>query len=215
VEISPFAQPAQIPEWLAARGFQPGRKWAKMYRGNDPTPATSTKLRVEIIGEDQADAYADVVLSVFHMPPAYRPLVKGSIGKPGWYHYLAFTEDKPVSAAAMFVNGDVAWLGFATTLKKRRRRGGQSALLGRRIADGLALGCKWFVAETEEDTPERPSYSFQNMVRYGFKLAYQQRKYVHRSPMSRAKVVRRALFIAAYSLRFGWQRFMQTRKNEK
>jgi hypothetical protein len=210
--VSSLAQPAQYPEWLAARGFKPGRNWAKVYRGNEPAPAVSTDLRVETIGKDQADAYADVVLSVFGLTPAYRPLFKGNVGKPGWYHSLAFAGGKPVSAGAMYINGEVAYLDFSGTLKTHRRRGAQSAMLARGVEMGLALGCKWFVAETVEDTPERPNPSYHNMLRNGFKLAYLQRGYFHQPPASLAKQVRRALFVAAYGLRFEWQRLMQQRK---
>jgi hypothetical protein len=211
-QVSPLAQPAQYSEWLAARGFKPSRNWAKVYRGNEPAPTISTDLRVEKIEKDQADAYANVALSVFEMPPALRPLVKGNVGKPGWHHYLAFDGEKPVSAAAMFVNGEVGWLGFGSTLKKYRKRGGQGAMFARRIQDGLASGCKWFVTETGEDTPEDPNPSYHNMLRSGFKLAYLRRNYVHQPPASPVKEVRRALFVAAHSLRYEWQRLTQQTK---
>jgi hypothetical protein len=212
VQICPLVQPAPYPGWFAARGFKPVRSWAKMCRGNEPAPAVSTDLRMEAIGEDQASAYADVVLSVFGMTPAYRPLVEGNVGKPGWHQYLAFDGEKPVSAAGMYINGEAAWLSFASTLKTHRERGGQSAMLARRIEDGLALGCKWFIAETKEDTPDRPNPSYRNMLRSGFELAYLQRYYFHQTPASPVKKVHRALFVAAYSLRFEWQRLMQKRK---
>jgi len=211
-QISSLAQPAQLPEWLAARGFKPGRNWAKVYRGNEPVPAISIDLRVEKIGKDQADAYADVVIPVFGMTPAYRPLVKGSVGKPGWHHYVAFDGKKPVSAAAMYINGDVAWLGFMGTRKSYRRRGAQSALGARCGEEGLALGCKWFVAEIKEEVPETPNPSYHNSKRGEFKLGYMQRSFIHQPPEGLVKKVRRALFIAAYSLKFEWQRLMQQRK---
>lgn len=210
--VSSFAQPAQYPEWFAARGFKPGRNWVKMYRGNEPAPVISTDLRVEKIGKDQADAYADVILSVFGMTSAYRPLLKGNVGKPGWHHSLAFAGDKPVSAGAMFVKGEMAWMHLSGTLKRYRGRGAQSAMLARGIEMGLALGCKWFIAETKEDTPDRPNPAYHNMMRYGFKLAYLEKCYYHQPPMSLVKKVRRVLFVASYGLKFGWQRFMQQGK---
>jgi hypothetical protein len=213
MEVGPLALPAQYPEWLSARGFkQGGRNWAKMYRGNEPAPAISTDLRVEPIEKDQADAFANVLLPVFGITPAYRPLVEGVVGKPGWHHYLAFAGKKPVSTAAMFINGDVAWLGFMSTLKTYRNRGGQRVMFARCIEEGLALGCKWFVAETEEDTLEQSNPSHRNMLRSGFKLAYMRRNYTHRSPASPKEKVRRALFVGTYSLKFEWQHLMQQRK---
>jgi hypothetical protein len=207
-QLSPLAQPAQCPEWLDARGFTPSRNWAKVYRGNEPAPVIPTDLRVEMIGADQAEAFADVVLPAFGMPAVLRPLVKGIVGQPGWHHYLAFDGEKPVSAAAMFVNGEVGWLGFGSTLKKHRKRGGQGALFASRIEAGRVLGCKWFATETGEDTPENPNPSYHNMLRCGFKLAYLRRNYVHQPPEKPLHINewRRALFVAAYTLRFEWQR---------
>jgi hypothetical protein len=204
-----------MPEWLAARGFKPGRNWAKMFRGNEPAPAISTDLRVEKIGKEQADAFAGVTLPVWGMPPAGRPLLKGNVGQPGWHHYLAFDGDKPVSVAAMFVKDEIGWLGFASTLKKYRKRGGQGAMFARRIQDGLALGVKWFVTETGEDTPEDPNPSYHNMLRSGFKLAYLRRNYVHLSPMNPMRQVRRVILVGAYSLKFEWQRLMPPERSSK
>ncbi len=209
VQLCPITQPAQISDWLAERGFKPHRNMAKVYRGTEPVPAISTDLRVEMIGEDQADAYASVVLPVFGLRPAYRPLVKANVGKPGWHHCLAFAGEKPVAAAAMFMNNEVAWLGFGSTLRTHRRRGGESAVIARLIQEGLDIGCQWFVGETDEDTPEHPISSYHNTMRIGFKLAYLRRNYYHQPPMSHLEKVYRALFVAAYSLKFEWQRLLQ------
>lgn len=89
-QISPLAQPSHLPEWLNARGFTKGRNWAKVYRGNEPAPSVATDLRIETIGEKQADAFADVALAAFGMPQELRLLVNGNVGKLGWHHYLAF-----------------------------------------------------------------------------------------------------------------------------
>ena len=182
VQVSPLAQPSQLPEWLNARGFTKDRNWAKVYRGNESCPSVPTDLRIESIGIEHADAFAEVALTAFGMPPEFRPLVNSIVSKPGWHHYLAFDGEQPVSAAAMFVKDDVGWLGFGSTLESHRKRGGQGAMFERRIKDGLSLGCKWFVTETGEDTPEDPNPSYHNMLRTGFKLAYLRPNYVHQPP---------------------------------
>jgi hypothetical protein len=181
-QISPLAQPAQLPEWLEKRGLVRKRNWAKAYRGDEPAPQVSTNLRVESIGKKYAEAYAQVALQAFEMPPELAPMLAGSIEKPGWLHYLGFDGDEPVSTAAMFVAGEVAWLGFGSTLESHRQRGGQGAMFSRRIEDGLKLGCKWFVTETGEDAPGIPNPSYHNMLRSGFKLAYLRPNYVHLNP---------------------------------
>ena len=57
--------------------------------------------------------------------------------------------------------------------------------MARRIEDGRALGCRWFVTETGEDTPERPNPSFRNMLRSGFALGYHRANYM---PPARATI---------------------------
>ena len=182
-QISPWAQPSYLPEWLIARGFTKGRNWAKVYRGNEPAPSVSTDLRIESIGKEHADVFADVALTAFEMPPELRPVISSNVGKSGWHHYLGFDGEQPVSAAAMFVKDDVGWLGFGSTLESHRKHGGQGAMFARRIQDGLSLGCKWFVTETGEDTPEDPNPSYHNMLRSGFKLAYLRPNYVRQPPI--------------------------------
>ncbi len=183
-QISPSAQPAHIAEWLDSRGFTKGRNWAKFYRGDEPAPSILTDLKIQSIGKEYADAFSDVALAAFGMPPELHPFLSGHIGKSGWHHYLGFDGEQPVAAAAMYVKDGIAWLGFGSTLESHRKRGGQGAMFARRIADGLKLGCKWFVTETGEDTPENPNPSYHNMLRSGFKLAYLRPNYVHQPPGS-------------------------------
>jgi hypothetical protein len=178
-QISPLARPAQIFNWLEIRGFKPGRNWAKVYRGNEPPIRVSTGLRIEEISSERGDEFAEVALTAFEMPAELHPMLTGNIAKAGWHHYLAFDGNLPVSAGAMYVSGEVAWLGFGITLTSHRNRGGQGALFARRIEDGLKLGCKWFVTKTGEDTPEAPNPSYHNMIRHGFKLAYLRPNYIH------------------------------------
>jgi hypothetical protein len=170
-QISPVAQPPELPGWLESRGFVRSRNWGKFYRGNEPAPVAPTDLTVKLIGEEHAGAFSDVVLTAFEMPAELGPMVGAIVGAPGWNAYVAFDGEQAVSAAALYVAGDIGWLGFGSTLESHRKRGGQGALFARRIEDGLKLGCKWFVAEAAEDTPEAPNPSYHNMLRAGFQLA--------------------------------------------
>lgn len=179
VQLSPAAQPPELPAWLKLRGLAFRNNWAKMVRGNEPPPAAQTNLRIERIGPESADAFGRIALESFEMSPVLLPFMSCHVGMPGWLHYLGFDAARPVSAAAMFISGDVAWLGFGSTLASHRGRGAQGALFARRIADGLAAGCKWFVTETGEDTPEDPNPSYRNMLRAGFKLAYMRPNFAH------------------------------------
>jgi hypothetical protein len=53
--------------------------------------------------------------------------------------------------------------------------------MARRIADGAALGCRWFTSETGQDLPDKPNPSFHNMLRTGFSVAYHRPNYTPES----------------------------------
>lgn len=184
VPVSPMAQPDQVTDWLKARDFKNMYSWVKMYRGNEPASSSPTDLKIISIGKQHADSFATVALTAFEMPSEFHSFMSGPISKPGWHHYLGYDGKQPVSAAAMFVKDDVGWLGYGCTLDSHRRRGGQGAMFERRITDGLAFGCKWFITDTWKETSEDPNPSYHNMLRAGFKLAYARPNYVFQPPKS-------------------------------
>jgi hypothetical protein len=172
VQLSPSAQPGDLSQWLHGAGLVRRDRWTKVYRDAAPSAPVVTDLRIAIAGVGDAATFAEVTTNGFGMPPAWRGWIAAGVGRPHWRHYLAWSGDVAVAGAALYVVGDVGWLGVASTLPSARRRGAQSALMARRIEDGRALGCRWFVTETGEDTPARPNPSFRNMVRAGFSVAY-------------------------------------------
>jgi hypothetical protein len=178
VQLSPAAQPPAIREWLGESGLAPRDRWAKMYRRDEPAAAVHTDLRIDAVRPGQAETFAEVVTGGFGMPASFRPWLAATVGRPQWRHYLAWNGEDPVAGAALFIAGDVGWLGVASTLPPARRRGAQGALMARRIEDGRALGCRWFVTETGEDTPARPNPSYRNMIRAGFTFAYHRENFM-------------------------------------
>jgi hypothetical protein len=178
VHISPSVQPPEIHDWLRWRGFWLHNQFAKFYRDNQPPLENNTDLRIELTGPDYADAFAYVVTQTFGVPEYMYPWMKAVVGRPNWYHYVAWDGEEPAAAGAMYIRDKIGWLGHGSTLPAFRRRGAQGAILSRRIQDGINLGCEWFIADTDEDTPERPNASYRNMLRNGFKLAYMRWNYL-------------------------------------
>jgi hypothetical protein len=178
VQLSPAAQPVAIREWLAEAGLKLRDRWTKVYRGAEPAAAVTTAFRTAPVALEQAATFGEVVAAGFGMPPLFRPWLAATVGRPGWRHYLAWNGDAAVAGAALYVHGDAGWLGVASTLPAARGGGAQSALMARRIEDGRALGCRWFVTETGEETPARPNPSFRNMMRAGFRVAYHRENFM-------------------------------------
>ena len=181
MHVTETAQPAELVEWVEAEGYPLSQRWPKLWRTLDgDLPDAASDIRLESIGRELADPYERIVIEAFEFPEALRPVAGGSIGRAGWTHYLGFDGDTPVSAGALYVTDDVAWLGFGTTLATHRGRGAQSALFARRLADARAAGCRLAITETGPDTPEEPNPSFHNMLRAGFQVAYYRPNYVRR-----------------------------------
>jgi hypothetical protein len=181
IQTSPFAQPAELPTWLTARGLVPRGSSAQVVRGVEPPAEARTDLRIQKIGVDYSGAFAEITCAVYGIPIQLQPWLIALVKRPRWHHYLAFAGNEPVAAAALFVDGNIGWTGLAGTLPSHRQRGGQTALLSQRIRDGVTMGCQWFVSECEEETVDHPNPAYHNLLRNGFKLAYLRPNYVEKA----------------------------------
>ncbi len=179
IQVAPTANPHALSAWMEPRGYRRGARWVKMWRRLDDLPKPSTFLRIERVQSDAAEAFSDVVMASFEMPPEVRALTSAVVGRPGWTHYLGYDGQTPVAAGAMYVADGVAWLGYGGTLESFRGRGGQSAMFAARLRDARDLGCRWAITETGAETEASPvNHSYRNMVRLGFRLAYERQNWV-------------------------------------
>lgn len=170
---------------LEKLGFVRDYGWMKFSRGVGPRQAQSD-LHVERIDADRADDFARVVVGGYGMPEWLHEMNARVVGRPGWSCYVAYDGDNPAGAGALFVHpssgraaglgpaalqGALGWLGFGATLPDYRGRGAQSALLAARIEDARKQGCRTVVTETGELEQGRPSSSYRNILRAGFREA--------------------------------------------
>jgi hypothetical protein len=185
--LSPVARPGQVTDWLRRRGFRKKAGRAKLFREAQPPQQANTRLRLEEIGRERAADWYRVLLSVFPKHKAHMPWAEARIGLPGWRHYVAYSGRTPTAIAAMFAQDGAAHLQEAVTVGMFRRRGAQSALISRRIADGLEQGCRLFTSETEAPLPHRSLISYRNLLRAGFEMAYVRPLYVYERPRVRKR----------------------------
>lgn len=158
---------------IEARGFvRTPRPWAKMARPATPAIMVETELRVEQIGPAGIGAYSEIVCAAFGAPPLLGQWFAALAAQPNWRFYLAYDGDKAVAGAALWCDGATAWLGIAATAPQARRRGGQGALMARRIEDARRVGAKLIVTETGEKQPGVVSTSYDNMIRHGFEVVH-------------------------------------------
>jgi GNAT superfamily N-acetyltransferase len=174
VQLSPAAQPPGVSRWLTEAGLAIRDRWTKLYRPASGVDPVQTNLAVHLAGVEVRKIFAEIITTGFGMPVDARPWIESIAGRSGWRCYLAWKDSEPVAGAALYVHGEIAWLGVTSTLPAARRQGAQGALLRRRIEDARRLGCRWLVTETAEELPTRPNPSYHNVRRAGFTVAYQR-----------------------------------------
>ncbi|HEY4216478.1 MAG TPA: hypothetical protein VGM67_05040 [Gemmatimonadaceae bacterium] len=178
---SPDGEPRDMPAQFLARGFALLSSWAKLWRSTAlalPAIEVDPALRTVEIGPEHGAAYECVVGEALGVSCDLRHGIRSTLGQPNWHYYMTFDGDRPIAGGASFIRGEHAWFGLAATQDGDRRRGAQSALLARRIADARSDGCKWISAETPAETEEKPNPSYHNMVRLGFELLYERPNFV-------------------------------------
>jgi hypothetical protein len=178
VALAPQAEPPELPSWLERRGFVSGYGWAKFRRGVADPPEARTALRVERVGASNTEAFAETFVRGYGTPAFFREWLARVPGRDGWHCFLASDGDVPAGAGALYVAGQVGWLGIAATLPEHRRKGAQGAILAARIEAAAASGCEAVVTETGQLLEDRPSASYRNIARAGFDEEYVRPNYL-------------------------------------
>jgi GNAT superfamily N-acetyltransferase len=181
VQVSPAAEPDNYDSIFNKMGFTHHNNWAKFYkRIENKPPDADTNLTVDELMLSETETFDKIINDSFEFGRVSEVLFTQTFKRPGWKHYLAKENNKPIAAASMFVCGKYASLAIAGTLPDERGKGAQKELITRRINDAHNLGCEFVVVETAEDKPEKPSYSNRNMKYFGFEQAYLRPNYVYK-----------------------------------
>ncbi len=161
-------------DWLNQRGYGRGYGWMKFVRDASP-PDLPEREGVEVfeLAEGEGEGFSSIVAEGFELPVWAGTLFYDLPGREGWHCYVAAVDGQPAACAAMLASADgIAEFGLAATLDRARGRGCQTALLRRRIVDAAAIGCHTLFVETGERVADRPSGSYRNILRAGFREAY-------------------------------------------
>lgn len=181
IQLSPYTIQDNLAELLRERGFQHHNNWAKLVRSADqPLPEVHSELKVVRVNQSEAHIYGQILFDSFNWEDERLvDWLASTVAKPGYRHYLALRNDLPVAAAALHTAGIYGSMAFAGTKPEHRNLGAQSILLKTRIADAVKLGCKYIIAETAEDKPQRPVASFRNMLRAEFEVVYLRENWIY------------------------------------
>lgn len=178
----PAAAPASFEQGLPAHGFVPPARcsWAKVARDATPAPHIASELTIEPTTEATLADTTAAIATAFGMPPFMPAWLAALHGRPRWRLYTVAEAGRPVGGGCLYLEADAAWLGMGSVLPSHRRRGGQGALMARRIDDALAAGCRWVFTETGEPMGDEPNPSLANMARCGFVTVASRRN--HEAP---------------------------------
>jgi GNAT superfamily N-acetyltransferase len=180
VSLAPEAGPGAA-ELLERRGFEPDYAWVKFTRPAVDVPETKTPLRVAPATGSHARAFGEIVQRCYDFAPFVADWMT-ALPDTSWRCYVALEGETAVATGALFARDGVGYLSFAATLPEHRQKGAQGSLLARRIRDARDLGCEIVVTETGERLEGRPSNSYRNIERAGFRPAYVRPNY--RAPIA-------------------------------
>jgi len=178
IQVSPVAQPADLPTLLEERGFTHYNNWVRLSRDVKDIPDIACDLDIHEIGTDLAAEFGRIVGHSFDWPADVQRLIGGVVSRPGWHHYMAYDGNTPVATGAFFHKDDIAWFDFAATLPAHRGRGAQKALVARRLRDAGSRCCRHAIVETAEQKPGKDSPSYRNMLKMGFEEMYLRPNYI-------------------------------------
>jgi GNAT superfamily N-acetyltransferase len=169
-ELSPCRQADAIERWLTDRGFVRTSGYSLLIRDlGEPVARAPSGVRVVRAGRAHYDTVTRIFGETFAIPVTRRGWSRSAVAAADSEHFVALIGSKPVGAAALSRDGDIAWLGGGATLTRWRRKGAHAALIAARLRRAAHHGCRWAWSETTVPAPGRPSGSRRNLIRFGFR----------------------------------------------
>jgi GNAT superfamily N-acetyltransferase len=176
---NPHARPAGFDAALESHGFRaaPRRSWAKMWRSPLDPPQVETALNVEPASGDAALQVARIAVAAFEMPTFMEEWL-ALLCTGAWRMYAVRDGEAIVGGGCLYLDAEAGWLGVAAVAPSHRGRGGQAALMARRIADAGRAGALHVITETGEPTAAgEANPSLANMKRCGFETVASRLNY--------------------------------------
>ncbi|HWI60462.1 MAG TPA: GNAT family N-acetyltransferase [Symbiobacteriaceae bacterium] len=173
VDLSPFSHPSLV-ELVGRRGYRVAWFLNQLIRpveAADAPPVPSPEVIVEEVPRSDLAVWAEIVSAGFgdgRRPDPTHPNIALATGhKESVRCFLARLGGEPAGGSAMEVRGTLAGFMSTSVLPAFRNRGVQTALLRRRLAEAVAVGCELVEVQTSPG-----SNSQRNVMRMGFQVAY-------------------------------------------
>ncbi len=172
IEISPGAINVEVARLLFKKGFAQTNLYPIFILPLSDLQTTEPLLQTRLAStaKDLED-FQNMFVSGWKIPDMSSIKTKASIAKwmghPNWHLYVAYEKGQPISCAVLYRKDEFGFLLDAITPESFRGRGGQSALLLKRILDAKKIGIKQIFTHTEFG-----SISQKNMEKIGMRPSY-------------------------------------------
>jgi hypothetical protein len=175
----PQCRPAAYPDWLADLGLEARGGWDRVVRDGAPLAsgadgAGPREIVVSPVGPGAAEEWSELLVGVYRVDAA--PWLRALRGRPGWHHYLAHEDGRPVAARSMYLPapGEVAFLAVDGPVPgvMTADHAPDAAILERIVVDGLALGAAGFAADIEAPSAAGDTPAYGIFGGLGFRVPY-------------------------------------------
>ena len=173
-EVPPGEAYDGVAEALAAAGWGRVGEHCSFAAPLSPGPSAGGDVAIRVVDGDSVEEFARTLVAGHEVPDGDRAEavvdICGWLSRPGWRLYLAEVDGHPAAAAVLLTTSDgAAFLANAGTRPAYRGLGCQTALIRRRLADGLEASCDLACALAKPG-----SASQRNIERAGMQLCHTQ-----------------------------------------
>jgi hypothetical protein len=169
IELPPGAE--EVAAHLAQAGARPVGSLTVLFGTAQARPSSPPNVDIRRIGGADARRFADLLLAGHGVSAVARAVDAPGIAAAGSRNdiafYIAAVDGQEAGAGVLALHDRVGYLANASTLPASRRRGCQTALVARRIADSADLGCDLVASLTSFG-----SASQRTLERAGLRIAY-------------------------------------------
>ncbi|WP_019594985.1 GNAT family N-acetyltransferase [Thioalkalivibrio sp. ALM2T] len=178
IELSPYARPESVLQWLRDRRIRRGAASAVLMRASSDVPEGKSDLEIRPWRPEDEDAGAALAVDAFSVPQEARALLTELPRSPKWRQWLALDDGTVVATGLLYLGDGVAWAGWEATRPDYRGRGLHGALISACLRDASLHGCTSVITDTAVGTPDRPDPSYQNHLRKGFEVLHLRHTYL-------------------------------------
>jgi GNAT superfamily N-acetyltransferase len=172
VELAPAAQPEDLADRLASRGYRPVRPVAVYLNDLSAVPVPACDLRIAEVGPDLAEPFTAMTCAAYGYGEPFPSILRATFGLGGWRHWLAFDGDRPVSGGLLRIAGDTALSAWGATAPSHRGRGLHEALIATRFRAAREAGCRLVTGNSAVDGAGRASPALRNQFVVGSTVPY-------------------------------------------